>query len=193
MLFRSSASLTLFKDFARLKRGNPDGTSGLTPQQAATGFGHFRISQPGGQDVTSTGTASWSKDIPGGRAYCALYFRAVAGSTPDASDAPFANNSGFLRVKRGSDIIFESTLQELKDTTSQGLPTTFDRTGLLCVDFLKAARSDEAAVLSRMMLSPNGQPLTLEIDATTSTGAHIDVMTEEFIDPLSSAAQRYGR
>lgn len=189
----ASASITLFKDMARLKRGPSDGSDGLTPQQAAVGFGHFRVSQPGGSDVTSTGAASWSKDIPGGRAYAALYFRAIAGSTPDASDAPLANDAGFLRVKRGSDIIFESTLRELKYNTSQGLPTSYDRTGLLVVDFLKAARADESAILSRLLLSPNGQPLTLEIDGTTGTGAHIDVMTEEFIDPISSAAQRYGR
>lgn len=189
----SSASITLFKDMARLQRGDASGAHGLTPQQAAVGFGHFRVSQPGGSDVTSTGAASWSKDIPGGRAYAALFFRAVSGSSPDASDAPLANDAGFLRVKRGSDTIFESTLRELKYNTAQGLPTSYDRTGLLVVDFLKAARADESAILSRLLLSPNGQPLTLEIDATTGTNSHIDVMTEEFLDPISSAAQRYGR
>ena len=189
----ASASIVAFKDFARMRRGGPDGRSGLTPSQAAMGFGHYRFSQPGGADVTSTGVASWTKDVPGGRAYCALFLRATAGSSPDASDAPFSGSSSYLRVKRGSDIIYEESLAELKNNTAQGLPTTFDRTGLIVVDFLKAFRSEELGVLSRMLLSPNGQPLTVEIDAVTSTGAHIDLATEEFIDPISSAAQRYGR
>lgn len=189
----ASASIVAFKDFARMRRGGPDGRSGLTPSQAATGFGHFRYSQPGGADVTSSGVASWTKDIPGGRAYCALFLRATAGSSPDASDAPYAGAGAYLRVKRGSDIIYEESLAELKNNTAQGFPTTFDRTGLLVVDFLKAFRPEELGVLSRMLLSPNGQPLSIEVDAVTSTGAHIDVATEEFIDPISSAAQRYGR
>lgn len=189
----ASASITAFKDFARMRRGAADGRSGLTPSQAAMGFGHYRYTQPGGADVTSTGVASWVKDIPGGRAYCALFIRATAGATPDASDAPLLTSNGYLRVKRGSDIIYEESLSELINNTAQGVPTTFDRTGLIVVDFLKAFRPEELAVLSRMLLSPNGQPLSIEIDATTSTGSHIDVATDEFIDPVSSAAQRYGR
>mgnify|MGYP006276694473 CR=1 FL=1 len=185
-----SASLTLFKDMARMKRG---AGGGLSPQQAAVGFGHFRITQPGGADVTSTGNASWSKDIPGGRAYAGIYLRATAGSAPDASDAPISTPGGFIRIKRGSDIIFEQSLAEAINDTSQGMPTSFDRTGLICVDMLKAYMPGEPAVLSRVLLSPNGQPLTIEVDATTSTNAHIDVLTEEYLDPVSSAAQRYGR
>ena len=186
----AGASLTLTKDFARLKRG---GVGGLTPQQAAMGWGHFRVTQPGGSDVTSTGVASFSKDIPGGRAYASIIIRAQAGSVPDASDVPFQTSGGYIRIKRGSDILFEQSLAECIANTQQGFPTSFDRTGLIVVDMLRAYLPGEQAILSRVLLSPNGQPLTVEVDATTTTGAHIDILTEEYLDPVSSAAQRYGR
>ena len=186
----SAAAVVLTKDFARLKRG---GNGGLTAQQAALGWGHFRVTQPGGLDVTSTGVASFSKDIPGGRAYASIILRAQAGSTPDASDVPFSTAGGYVRIKRGSDILFEQSLSECIANTQQGFPTSFDRTGLIAIDMLRAYLPGEQAILSRVLLSPNGQPLTVEVDATTTTNAHIDILTEEYLDPVSSAAQRYGR
>lgn len=193
----AATGLSLDKTIVFNKRGGRDGFDAL---QAKFGFGHYQLSQPGGKDIASTGARSFSLDVPGGRAYCAFYFRVTAGSTPVVSDAPITYAGGYLRIKRGTEVLFERLLTALINDTASGLPgynvqtgAAEDRTGWLVVDALKGFRPEALAVMSRMMLSGNGQPLTIEIDCTTSTGAHIDVMTEELIDPESSAARRYSK
>ena len=192
-----TASLSLEKSIVFAPRG---GKGGFDAMQARYGFGHWALNQPAGKDVTSTGAKSFSVDIPGGRAYAGLYLRAVAGSDAQPSDAPWAYAGGLTRIKRGTEILFERATADCISDTAAGLPNfdptlngPTDRSGWLVIDPLKGYRAESISVMSRLILSGNGQPLTVEVDAVAGTGHHIDLMTEEMIDPESSASQRYAR
>lgn len=158
----------------------------LTPDQAAMGFGHFMLRQIE-RSIASTETLQI--EIPGARAYAAIYIRAEAGSTPEPSDSVLTS-TGYIRIKRGSQVLFEKSVAEVLSDTAAGLEPSETRTGWYAVDFLRLGH-DAMGILSRTHLTSSSQPLLLEIDVTTSTGAKLQVVTEEVVDPLSSANQRY--
>lgn len=157
----------------------------LTKEQLL-GFGSYILEQFGAP-VSSTGV--FNLEIPGGRAYQALFIRAEAGSTPEPSDSVLTS-TGTLRVRKGSEVVYETPIANLLRETETGMPTSGVRTGLYAVDFTKPELS-ERAVFTRGRITAGGQPLRVEIDATTSTGARIDVMTEQFRSPADTAQGRF--
>lgn len=173
----ATANLSLVVDRTRMS---------LTREQASRGFGHYQISQIQ-QNVTSTGRLT--VEIPGGRAYSAIYILAEAGSTAEPSDSVLTATGSF-RVRRGSDILFEKPIVELKNDTVGGMPSGQVATGYYVADFLKLSPGEQA-VISRAWITPGSQPLILEIDATTSTGANLVFGLEEIRDPVTSASDRY--
>lgn len=156
-------------------------------EEKASGFGHFVCRQI---EKSVTATETMQVEIPGGRAYTRIYFRAEAAATPEPSDSVFTDATGFLRIKRGSEVLFERSLLQVKADTISGLEYGETVTGWRVVDFLRKPH-ELLGVLSRAWVTQGAQPLMLEIDVTTATGAKLQIMTEELVDPIASANMRY--
>lgn len=157
----------------------------LTKSQLA-GFGSYILEQFGAP-VSATGV--FNLEIPGGRAYQALFIRAELGSTPEPSDSVLTS-TGTIRVRKGSEVVFEKPIAAVLRETATALPTDQVRTGLYAIDFTRPEMSEQA-VFTRGHITAGGQPLRVEIDATTGTGARIDVLAEQFRSPSDAAGSRY--
>lgn len=159
----------------------------LTPDERALGFGHYVCRQI---EKSITATETLQIELPGGKAYSAIYFRAEAAATPEPSDSVFTDATGYIRIKRGSTVLYERSLAAIKADTVSGLEYGEIVTGWRVVDFLKRPQ-DLLGIMSRVWITQGSQPLLLEVDVTSSTGAKLHIMTEELVDPVASANQRY--
>lgn len=181
-------STTSFQSFVRtIRRLN------LPEAVRNSGFGGYKLTEVE-RLIAASGVDTFV--LPGQRAYSALFFRGEAGSNPVPSDSVFNVASGYIRIKRGKDTLWEKPIIDVVERTETGLAAFLaaggSRTGWLVVDFLKDA-PDLVGVFSRAWQSKVATGLTVEVGALTGTGTKYRCLTEEPQSVAGMRASRRGR